>query len=559
MKLVSLRRSIRDARAFACRAITARPAGASARLAALIVLAAFLAGLLPAAFANTLDVPVTGQEQANWCWAACSKAILAYYGKPVAQAHIATVACRRAGWCTVCDAWNDPSNTSCCNRANYLYLYSGSIVDLFSQWGMGSWAGEWTLTYEQIKGQINTEAKPFIMRWGWSGGGGHFLVARGVSGDDKVHYMDPLPVGAGSYHIEKYDWVKSNGTHTWTHTLKLSTAYPPTTYAVDASGAGVYPTIQSAINAAQDMDAVALFPGTYTGPGNRNIYFGGKRIRVYSLGGPDNTIIDCQGAQQAFIFQGETPGAILEGITIRNGHSPDDGGAIECLNASPTISDCRFVENDATYDGGAIYGYNSSPTIIGCSFTDNTAPMSGGAVGCQQTSGPAIVASGFSNNSADQRGGAIWCENDDIPANPTVMILKDCSLLENSTGGAGGGIYAGRKVTTIAVGSTFAGNSAFQGGAIDCNDQCPPTLRRCSLYDNAASTVGGGLFLNVNSAGTIDHTIIAHSTQGEGIYCQNNSTPTLSCTDIYGNAGGNWQGYPFAGQLGMNGNVESDP
>ena len=49
-----------------------------------------------------------------------------------------------------------------------------------------------------------------------------------------------------------------------------------------------YPTIQSAINAANNGDTVLVSPGTYV----ENINFNGKAITVTSSSGPVTTIID---------------------------------------------------------------------------------------------------------------------------------------------------------------------------------------------------------------------------------------------------------------------------
>jgi len=55
----------------------------------------------------------------------------------------------------------------------------------------------------------------------------------------------------------------------------------------------------------------------------------------------------------------------------------------------------------------------------------------------------------------------------------------------------------------------------------------------------------------------LQNCIIASGTQGAAVYCVT-GTPTFICSDIHGNAGGDWVGC-IAAQAGMNGNFSADP
>ena len=133
-----------------------------------------------------------------------------------------------------------------------------------------------------------------------------------------------------------------------------------------------YATIKDAAEAARDGDTVLVADGVYGGPGWRHLGTNGRDVIIRSANGPANCIIDNGGEAHAFHFRnGEGPGAVVRGFTIRNSHYPA-GGGILCDGTSPTVMD-NIVINTTADDGGGIGCINGSAArlinniVIGCS------------------------------------------------------------------------------------------------------------------------------------------------------------------------------------------------
>ena len=170
--------------------------------------------------ATVLGVPEIIQEQNNWCWAGCSRAVLLYYGTNVAQCNIADWARQQNNWGNA-NCCTNPGG-AICNQYNLLYGSNGSIQAILQNWGVNNNARGYALSKTTVSSEISA-GRPFVFRWGFNPKGGHFMVGRGIDGDN-VHYMDPWP--GNGYSIATYNWVKSGSNHTWTHTLQLTTNVP---------------------------------------------------------------------------------------------------------------------------------------------------------------------------------------------------------------------------------------------------------------------------------------------------------------------------------------------
>src|SRR5204862_256862 len=95
------------------------------------------------------------------------------------------------------------------------------------------------------------------------------------------------------------------------------------------------------------------------------------------------------------------------GLTLANGHTPTDGGAIENWGAL-TVSYCVLTGNKADGSGGAILsnGQQSSLKLAHTLFRDNSAGSQGGG-GWNGSAALSVRDCTFAGNSASGAAGAL--------------------------------------------------------------------------------------------------------------------------------------------------------
>lgn len=175
---------------------------------------------------QVLNVNNTEQQYNQWCWAGSTKCVLDYYGFTAPQQ------CDIAEYVRTIATFHNFGSTDCCTNAlqgcnywNYNYGAAGSMQDILVHFGNLQNSGIATsLTLAEITTQIQ-QNKLFIIRWGWSGGGGHFIVGHGINGNN-IYFMNPwfgegLHIGTYSFMLSGVDNT-STSVHTWTHTNKIT-------------------------------------------------------------------------------------------------------------------------------------------------------------------------------------------------------------------------------------------------------------------------------------------------------------------------------------------------
>ena len=231
-----------------------------------------------------------------------------------------------------------------------------------------------------------------------------------------------------------------------------------------------FATIQAAIDASQDGDAVVVEPGTYPGA----IDFGGTAVHVLSEKGPYLTVLEpdpgAQGGSLVTFAGGEGPDSILEGFTVRGGVAAQ-GAGVFCASSSPTIRDCRLVGNVAGTAGGALACAGANPSVEDCSFLENEAPE-GGAVHLSGSS-PAFVNCELLSNGSTGSGAAVFSDAGSTPS------FDSCSFTANEAGPSSGAIHgegAGSLTSCIVWGNapgSFAGAGSASVSYSDVEDGFP--------------------------------------------------------------------------------------
>jgi len=278
-----------------------------------------------------------------------------------------------------------------------------------------------------------------------------------------------------------------------------------TTHRVLPDGTGDLPTIQAAVDAAQDQDVIELADGVFTGDGNRDVVINAKSLTIASQSGNAAAcIIDAQASPDSehFIFSvddGVGHVVTFSGLTLTNAWRPPGritlaGGAIVGGGAQIHISSCVFRNNHAGYGGAVALGAGSH-VIDGCTFEANTAPV---------------------------EGGAIYMNTGDV-------VLTSSVVMRN-TGKLGGALFA---------------------LDADC------TVANCTIVENVVT--GNSALIHARTGATFDisNTIIAFNT-GPAVVCLTESLVTIQCSDVYGNTGGDYVDC-IAGQEGVQGNISADP
>lgn len=260
----------------------------------------------------------------------------------------------------------------------------------------------------------------------------------------------------------------------------------------------------------------------------------------------DNCVFNNNNAPQAGALF--VNGAIRNSTFINNS-ATSVSGACELLGGS--ITDCSFRNNRVTISvastGGGALSVSGTTTISGCDFVGNRARI-GGAIKIRPKARTTIRNSSFRNNFGSDFGGAISSDG-------AVVNLINCKFAGNTAGKFGGSIFCFASTLNSDT-CEFIRSVADSGLAIGLNSSTA-TIQNATLFRNSSSS-GSVIHLTSASNCSIANTLLAFNSVQEPVICADTfGTIDIVCSDIFGNAGGDWIGClaPFAdssGNLNLN-------
>jgi len=248
------------------------------------------------------------------------------------------------------------------------------------------------------------------------------LGGRNWSGQDANATNSPSKICGGDTggKNETDDWFTTTGDPPTArdNCIMAQTNLSGRIWVVDADGSGDFTSIQAAIDVVALDESIMVLPGTYYGSGGSVIDMSGKSIRLYSMSGEDQTIIDGQNTRRGILCNNsETEECSIEGFTIQNCDAPDtsdmfeNGAGMHIFESSPSVSNCVFLNNSSLWGSGMyIWSASSDVAIQNCVFEANEASQTGAAIRCNAST--AIISNcSFTHNDSNVSNGAALALN----------------------------------------------------------------------------------------------------------------------------------------------------
>jgi len=378
-------------------------------------------------------------------------------------------------------------------------------------------------------------------------------LATATSGDEVL-------VASGTYHENLVLNVAQDG-------ILIHSDSGPAVTILDGSSAGTVVTMNS-VGSGTELVGFTITHGSGNLAGGISLVKASPKIQ-------GNVITGNTGEAGGIDVQGPASPTILDNEFASNHGTFGGGGFAARTLAKPDVENNYFHDNRADVLGGAAFYSSSGGLFINNRVVSNTSGHDGGGIYTEAQSSPSIRQCVFQSNTAGSIGGGLNLGFGSI-------LVQDCQILSNTgyvaggiyvdagqpeihrnvvadnstVNGSGGGIYVDRGSNAILDDNVVARNHAVAGfgGGIEVGGSSAH-LRNNTVVLNKSDLPGGNLYI-ISASVQVQRCILSHS-PGDGMRVDGSSSVTVTCTDAFGNAGGNYTGLPDP--TGGNGNISKDP
>lgn len=313
-----------------------------------------------------------------------------------------------------------------------------------------------------------------------------------------------------------------------------------------------YTNLKTAITNANSGDEIWVAKGTYNNgqislKNNVTIYGGFPDVGNPNFASRDfvsNVTIISGGNANRVIYNSGTINntAVLDGFTISDGVS-SQGAGMYMRNASPTIRNCIFENNNSTNNGGALYLYNCDGEFSFCTMKNNSASNDGGGAYIRSGSDVVFTNCRFETNNSEDAGGVfIYGSN---------SSFTSCTIDNNTTSDDYAGVYI-QSGNSSFVSCVISNNtSPSLGGGVVINNGAP-SFSNCTIDNNVGDDNGAGIYLRNSASPTFTNCTISNNSMtglnkyGGGMYITSTASPTITGCTFDGNSATHSGGAIFA-------------
>lgn len=231
---------------------------------------------------------------------------------------------------------------------------------------------------------------------------------------------------------------------------------------------------------------------------------------------------------------GFLPSALVRDCVIRGNEVQSSGGAVSTQGSFVRFQRCRFEANVVPFSGSTLaVGAGAAGFVVeDCEFVGNTFGTDGGALAVGE-SAPLVVGTRFVGNVSGGNGAAVRLTTQSTPF--------------------------GSQSSPRFVNCEFSGNQANRGAALYSGGQVDATFENCTIANNTASDVGGGVLIEQAFFDPAEVTIVNSvlwgndDVTGSGQDAQLATTGTVTVSIDHTCVEG------LDGSLGGTGNIDLDP